>query len=69
MRGTGQIAELAAIAQPDVAVIVSIGPAHLELLKTVEAVAAAKAELIAGLRAGRDRGGPRRRTTACPLSA
>ncbi|MGA2924965.1 MAG: UDP-N-acetylmuramoyl-tripeptide--D-alanyl-D-alanine ligase [Solirubrobacteraceae bacterium] len=52
MRGTGQIAELAAIAQPDVAVIVSVGPVHLELLGTVEAVAAAKAELIAGLPAG-----------------
>jgi UDP-N-acetylmuramoyl-tripeptide--D-alanyl-D-alanine ligase len=52
MRGTGQIAELAAIAEPDVAVIVSVGPVHLELLGTVEAVAAAKAELIAGLCAG-----------------
>ncbi len=52
MRGAGQIAELAAIAQPDVAVIVSVGPVHLELLETVEAVAAAKAELIAGLRPG-----------------
>jgi UDP-N-acetylmuramoyl-tripeptide--D-alanyl-D-alanine ligase len=29
MRGPGQIAELAAIAEPDVAVIVSIGPVHL----------------------------------------
>jgi UDP-N-acetylmuramoyl-tripeptide--D-alanyl-D-alanine ligase len=52
MRGIGQIAELAAIAEPDVAVIVSIGPVHLELLGTVEAVAAAKAELIAALPAG-----------------
>jgi UDP-N-acetylmuramoyl-tripeptide--D-alanyl-D-alanine ligase len=52
MRGVGQIAELAAIAEPDVAVIVSIGPVHLELLGTVEAVAAAKAELIAALRPG-----------------
>ncbi len=52
MRGIGQIAELASIAQPDVAVIVSIGPVHLELLKTVEAVAGAKAELIAALPAG-----------------
>ena len=52
MRGVGQIAELAAIAQPDVAVIVSVGPVHLELLGTVEAVAAAKAELIAGLKPG-----------------
>jgi UDP-N-acetylmuramoyl-tripeptide--D-alanyl-D-alanine ligase len=52
MRGTGQIAELAAIAEPDVGVIVSIGPVHLELLGTIEHVAAAKAELIAGLKVG-----------------
>jgi UDP-N-acetylmuramoyl-tripeptide--D-alanyl-D-alanine ligase len=52
MRGAGQIAELARIAEPDVAVIVSIGPVHLELLGTVEAIAAAKAELIAGLKPG-----------------
>ena len=49
MRGAGQIAELAAIAEPDVGVIVSIGPVHLELLGTIEAIAAAKAELIAAL--------------------
>ncbi len=52
MRGAGQIAELARIAEPDVAVIVSIGPVHLELMGTIEAIAAAKAELIAGLAAG-----------------
>jgi UDP-N-acetylmuramoyl-tripeptide--D-alanyl-D-alanine ligase len=52
MRGTGQIAELAGIAQPDVAVIVNIGPVHLELLGTIEAVAAAKAELIGSLGPG-----------------
>ncbi len=52
MRGIGQIAELTSIAEPDVAVIVSIGPVHLELLGTVENVAAAKAELIAGLTPG-----------------
>ncbi len=55
MRGAGQIAELAAIAEPDVGVIVSIGPVHLELLGTVEAIAAAKAELIAGCAPGRPR--------------
>jgi UDP-N-acetylmuramoyl-tripeptide--D-alanyl-D-alanine ligase len=49
MRGAGQIAELARIAEPTVGVIVSVGPVHLELLGTVEAIAAAKAELIAGL--------------------
>jgi UDP-N-acetylmuramoyl-tripeptide--D-alanyl-D-alanine ligase len=52
MRGAGQIAELAVIAEPDVGVIVSIGPVHLELLGTIEAIAAAKAELIAGLAPG-----------------
>jgi len=52
MRGVGQIAELAAIAAPDVGVIVSIGPVHLELLGTIEAIAAAKAELIAALAPG-----------------
>jgi UDP-N-acetylmuramoyl-tripeptide--D-alanyl-D-alanine ligase len=52
MRGPGQIAELTRIAQPDVGVIVSIGPVHLELLGSIEAIAAAKAELIGGLAAG-----------------
>jgi UDP-N-acetylmuramoyl-tripeptide--D-alanyl-D-alanine ligase len=52
MRGEGQIAELAQIAEPDVGVIVNVGPVHLELLGTVERVAAAKAELIRELRPG-----------------
>jgi UDP-N-acetylmuramoyl-tripeptide--D-alanyl-D-alanine ligase len=52
MRASGQIAELTAIAEPDVGVIVNVGPVHLELLGTVEAIAAAKAELIAGMAAG-----------------
>ena len=52
MRGEGQIAELAGIADPDVGVIVNVGPVHLELLGTVERVAAAKAELIRDLRPG-----------------
>jgi UDP-N-acetylmuramoyl-tripeptide--D-alanyl-D-alanine ligase len=52
MRGLGQIAELAALAQPDVGVIVNIGPVHLELLGSITAIAAAKAELIAGLKPG-----------------
>jgi UDP-N-acetylmuramoyl-tripeptide--D-alanyl-D-alanine ligase len=52
MRGPGQIAELAAIAEPDVGAIVSVGPVHLELLGSVEAIAAAKAELIAALPPG-----------------
>lgn len=52
MRGAGQIAELARIAEPDVGLITNVGPVHVELLGSVEAVAAAKAELIAGLRPG-----------------
>ncbi|HEY1834587.1 MAG TPA: UDP-N-acetylmuramoyl-tripeptide--D-alanyl-D-alanine ligase [Solirubrobacteraceae bacterium] len=52
MRGQGQIAELAAVARPDVGVIVNVGPAHLGLLGSLEAIAAAKAELIAGLAPG-----------------
>ena len=52
MRGEGQIAELAEIAEPDVGVIVNVGPVHLEILGTVERVAAAKAELIRDLRPG-----------------
>ena len=52
MRGSGQIAELTAIAQPEVGVIVNVGPVHLEQLGTIEAVAAAKAELIAGMAPG-----------------
>ena len=52
MRGEGQIAELVAVAEPDCGVIVNVGPVHLELLGTVERVAAAKAELIRDLPAG-----------------
>ena len=52
MRGEGQIAQLTEIAEPDVGVIVNVGPVHLELLGTVERVAAAKAELIRDLRPG-----------------
>jgi len=52
MRGEGQIAELVAVAEPDVGVIVNVGPVHLELLGTVDRVAAAKAELIRDLPPG-----------------
>src|SRR2546423_10939103 len=49
MRGPGQIAELAAIAEPDVAVITNVGPVHVELLGSVEAIATVKAEILAHL--------------------
>ncbi len=49
MRGLGQIAELCEIAEPDVAAITNVGPVHLELLGTLEAIAEAKAEILQGL--------------------
>ncbi len=49
MRGMGQIAELCEIAEPDVAAITNVGPVHLELLGTLEAIAEAKAEILGGL--------------------
>jgi UDP-N-acetylmuramoyl-tripeptide--D-alanyl-D-alanine ligase len=52
MRGLGQIAELCEVARPEVGVITSIGPVHLELLGTVERVAQAKAELVEALPPG-----------------
>ena len=52
MRGPGQIAELTAICEPDVGVVVNVGPAHLELLGTLAAIAAAKGEVLEGLRDG-----------------
>ncbi len=52
MRGLGQITELCTIARPDVAVVTSIGPEHLELVETVENVARANAEAIDALPPG-----------------
>jgi UDP-N-acetylmuramoyl-tripeptide--D-alanyl-D-alanine ligase len=61
MRGLGQITELTEIAEPDVGVITNVGPVHMELLGSLEAIARAKAEIVAGLR---DRG-----TAVVPVSA
>jgi UDP-N-acetylmuramoyl-tripeptide--D-alanyl-D-alanine ligase len=49
MRGFGQIAELAAISEPDVGVITNIGPVHLEQVGSLDGVARAKAELLDGV--------------------
>ena len=49
MRGAGQIAELCAIAEPDVAAITNVGPVHLELLGTLDAIVEAKAEVLSGM--------------------
>jgi UDP-N-acetylmuramoyl-tripeptide--D-alanyl-D-alanine ligase len=52
MRGLGQIAWLASFVRPDVGVITNVGPAHLELLGSIENIARAKAELIEALPPG-----------------
>ena len=52
MRGKGQIAELCALASPDIGVITNVGVAHMELLGSQEAIAEAKAEITHGLRDG-----------------
>lgn len=49
MRGKGQIAYLAELAQPTIGVITNIGVTHLELLGSQAAIAQAKGELIEGL--------------------
>lgn len=52
MRGFGQIAELAAIARPQIGVVTNVGPVHLELVDSLDGVVRAKSELIAALPAG-----------------
>ncbi|WP_016949671.1 UDP-N-acetylmuramoyl-tripeptide--D-alanyl-D-alanine ligase [Anabaena sp. PCC 7108] len=47
MRGRGQIAELTQIAKPTIGVITNVGTAHIELLGSEAAIAAAKCELLA----------------------
>ncbi len=49
MRGRGQIALLAQIAQPNVAVITNVGTAHIGLLGSEQAIADAKCELLANM--------------------
>lgn len=52
MRGLGQIEYLCDIAEPDVGIITSIGSAHLELLGSLDNIARAKSEIVAGVRDG-----------------
>jgi UDP-N-acetylmuramoyl-tripeptide--D-alanyl-D-alanine ligase len=52
MRGSGQIRALAKVARPDLGVITSIAPVHLEQLGSLENIARAKAELLEELPAG-----------------
>jgi UDP-N-acetylmuramoyl-tripeptide--D-alanyl-D-alanine ligase len=52
MRGLGQIAELCSIASPTMALVTGIGPEHLELVGSLDAVARANAEAIESLPPG-----------------
>ncbi len=52
MRGLGQVDELCRIARPDIGVITGVGPAHLEVIGSVDDVAQGKAELLSHLPAG-----------------
>ena len=52
MRGFGQIADLCEIARPELGIVTNVGPAHLELVDSVEGVIRAKSELIAALPSG-----------------
>ncbi len=49
MNRRGEIAPLAAIASPSVAVVTNVGTAHIEFLGSRDAIAAEKGDLIAGL--------------------
>ena len=52
MNHAGEIAGLTSQVRPDVAVITTIAPAHIEMLGSLEAIADAKAEIFQGLTSG-----------------
>jgi len=52
MNHAGEITPLVAIAQPDVAIVTAIAPAHMEFFNSVEEIARAKAEIFSGLEGG-----------------
>jgi UDP-N-acetylmuramoyl-tripeptide--D-alanyl-D-alanine ligase len=52
MSAAGELRALSAVARPDVAVITRVAPVHLEFFDSVEAIAAAKAEILEGLAPG-----------------
>lgn len=49
MSAAGEIRKLAAIAEPNEGLITNVNPVHLEFFKSVDEIAAAKAELLDGL--------------------
>lgn len=49
MRGLGQIAQLASVAEPVIGIVTNVGETHMELLGSLENIAKAKGELIEAL--------------------
>jgi UDP-N-acetylmuramoyl-tripeptide--D-alanyl-D-alanine ligase len=52
MNHAGEITPLSKMVEPDVAIITTVEPVHLEFFNSVEEIADAKAEIFAGLKAG-----------------
>lgn len=52
MRGMGQIAALACVAAPHIAIVTNVCEVHMELLGSIENIARAKAELVEAIPAG-----------------
>ncbi|MCL6565542.1 MAG: UDP-N-acetylmuramoyl-tripeptide--D-alanyl-D-alanine ligase [Acidobacteriia bacterium] len=52
MSRRGELARLAAIAEPEIGVVTNVGPVHLEFFSSVDEIALAKRELIEGLASG-----------------
>ena len=52
MRGLGQIAAMADVARPTIAVVTNVGPAHVELVGSLDGIVRAKTELIDALPPG-----------------
>ncbi|MDQ0326655.1 UDP-N-acetylmuramoyl-tripeptide--D-alanyl-D-alanine ligase [Rhodopseudomonas julia] len=52
MNHAGEISPLTRMVRPDVAIITTVGPVHIEFFGTVEAIADAKAEIFEGLEQG-----------------
>ncbi len=50
MSAPGELRQLSDVARPDLAVITRVGPVHLEFFPSIDAIAAAKAEVLEGLR-------------------
>jgi UDP-N-acetylmuramoyl-tripeptide--D-alanyl-D-alanine ligase len=52
MNHAGEITPLTALVRPDIAIITTVAPVHLEFFDSVEAIADAKAEIFSGLEPG-----------------